>query len=208
MLLSLVAVAASVSAPKPIGLLNWYRPDDMPAYHQIAGITRRVHLRVTVRPDGSLQNCEVENDGGDAKLAAYTCILTLKRAEFEPAMWSDGTASYGVYRTAPTWAVGSPPSPNSVPGDLELDVDRLPKGEKSPAFVTIMFAVDISGNPSSCSAVPPRSRRDRSDPELVSIACEQWIKSLKATPAKNDAGEAVPSVQTGSVKFVRRKQPK
>lgn len=163
---------------------------------------------MTVRPDGSLQNCEVENDGGDAKLAAYTCALTLKRAKIQPAMSEDGSSVYGVYRWAPTWAVGSPPSPDFARGDLELEVDRLPKGEKSPAFVTIMFAVDTSGNPSSCSATPPSYRFHRINPELVPIACEQWIKSFKAVPAKDDTGNSVRSVQTGTVKFIRRKQPK
>lgn len=208
MLFWLAAVVATVSAPKPIDFLRWYTPDDMPAYHQIAGITRKVYLRMTVRPDGSIQNCEVENDGGDPKLAAYTCVLTLKRAKFEPAVWSDGSPAYGVYRWAPTWAVGSPPPPNFALGDLELEVDRLPKGQRSPAFVSIMFAVDPTGSPSSCSAIPPSSRYHRINPELVPIACDQWIRSFKAVPAKDDAGNVVQSVQTGTVKFVRRKQPK
>jgi hypothetical protein len=208
MLFWLVAAVANVSAPKPVNFLRWYKPDDMPAYHQIAGVTRKVYLRMTVRPDGSLQSCEVENDGGDAKLAAYSCALTLKRAKIEPATWSDGTPAFGVYRWAPTWAVGSPPPPDFALGDLELEVDRLPKGERSPAFVSIMFAVDTVGSPSLCSAAPPSSRYHRINPELVPIACEQWIRSFKAVPARDDAGNDVPSVQIGTVKFVRRKQPK
>jgi hypothetical protein len=208
MLFWLVAAVANVSAPKPVNFLRWYKPDDMPAYHQIAGVTRKVYLRMTVRPDGSLQSCEVENDGGDAKLAAYSCALTLKRAKIEPATWSDGSPAFGVYRWAPTWAVGSPPAPDFALGDLELEVDRLPKGESSPAFVSIMFAVDTAGSPSLCSAAPPSSRYHRINPELVPIACEQWIRSFKAVPARDDAGNDVASVQIGTVKFVRRKQPK
>lgn len=204
----LFAVAALVSAPQPVNYLRWYSPDDMPAYHQIAGVTRSVYLRMTVRPDGSLQSCQVENGGGDPSLAAFTCAITLKRAKFEPARWADRSPAYGVYRWAVTWAVGSPPPPQFMLGDLELEVDRLPKGERSPSFVRVMFAVDASGNTSGCSAQPPVFRHEKNNPELVPIACRELLKTYRATPARDDAGNVVQSVQTGTVKFEKQRRSK
>lgn len=204
----LVATAASLSAPAPTNRIRWFTPDDMPAYHQIAGVTRMVRVRVTVRPNGSSQYCEIENSDGDPKLAVFTCELIMKRAKFDHARWTDGSPAVGVFRETVTWAVGSPPPPKLKRGDLELTVDRLPRRERSPAFVRVMFAVDTSGRPSSCASEPPSLPALTNNPELVPLACEELMRTYTAVPAKDETGRLVPSVQNALVKFIKKKRAK
>jgi hypothetical protein len=89
-------------------------------------------------------------------------------------------------------------------GDMELEVDKLPKGQRSPAFANVMFAVDTFGKPSSCSAQPPVFRSQKVNPELVSIACKELLGKFTALPAKDESGNVFTSVQTGTVKFVKQ----
>lgn len=111
-----LATAASLSAPAPLNYI-FYSGDDMPAYHQMAGVTRITYIRLTVRPDATLQTCEVEDNGGDPKLGAFSCELAMQRARFAPARWIDGSPTYGVYRRTVTWAIDFPPPAKSLRGD-------------------------------------------------------------------------------------------
>lgn len=197
-----LATAASLSAPAPLNYI-FYSGDDMPAYHQMAGVTRITYIRLTVRPDATLQTCEVEDNGGDPKLGAFSCELAMQRARFAPARWIDGSPTYGVYRRTVTWAIDFPPPAKSLRGDLEIKVSSFPKGERSPTFVRVMFASAASGELSSCTALPPAIPSHQNNPTLVPAACEELIKTYTALPARDGTGSAVPSVQNAVVKFIK-----
>ncbi len=115
-----VALAAQLSAPVPIDFLKWWSPDDMPAYHQINGVTRWLTYRVTVKPDGSIQACDVEISSSDRYLDSLSCNIIKKRAKLAPAKWTDGSPVQGVFRGGVTWAVGDDPPPNLRPPTLRL----------------------------------------------------------------------------------------
>jgi hypothetical protein len=200
MLLPALASATLASAPVPTNQPDWIRPDDMPAYHQRAGISRSIYLRLTIRPDARLQTCDVENSDGDWNLAATTCALIMERAKFEPARGADGAAAYGVYRTRMTWAVGKDRSRTLSPGDMELQVAQLPPGERAPLRVHLMYAVDPAGVVSSCAAEAAVGRKVE-DPKLVAVACKQLESSYRALPVKDEAGRGGASLQTGTVVF-------
>jgi hypothetical protein len=173
----------------------------------MAGASRIVYTRTTVRPDGSIQDCTAEVTSGDRKLDAYTCALIIKRARFLPAKWTDGSPAYGVIRVPVSWIIANGPPSNedilraTVP-DLELSVARLPKGAHKIAGVTLETAVDGKGRLVSCAEYPVRAPDDRGHfPELVSIACEQAMKSLSLHPPVDRPGKPSRSVQTVSVHF-------
>jgi len=208
-----IALAGQLSNAVPVGLRS---PDvravftfnDMPVYVQAAGITRFVLTRLTVGPDGNLQDCAAERPSGDGQLDAYTCRIFSKRAKkFQPAKWVDGSATYGVLSVPVTWAIGGVPSKHDLerayPPDMELSVNRLPRGADEGTYVPLVIAVDESGRVVGCSQFQPTSKsvHAKTFPELVPIACDLLVRQFTAIPAKDASGKPVQSVQNASVVF-------
>jgi protein TonB len=210
-----LVLAAQLSLPVPSDpgipdVRAVFSADDFPSYLAAAGVSRMVHTRTTVRPDGTTQGCVAEESSGDPKLDAYTCAIIVRRARFRPATWTDGTPAYGVMRVPVRWAVSNQPSSSNEPSgrtaaDVELSVDRLPKGAHKTANVSLQVATDESGHPVTCVEVPPLGKPDpkRHFPQLVPLACKQVMASLILTPPIDAAGKPVRSVQRVSVEFRR-----
>lgn len=208
-----IALAAQLSVPVPANnrlrdVRAVFSFDDFPAFLLTAGVSRTVYTRTTVRPDGSIQNCVAETTSGDPKLDAYTCAIIVKRARFLPARWIDGSPAYGVIRVPVSWTIGNgPPSEaevlrSHVP-DLELSVNRLPKGAHKITAVSVQVGADENGRVVSCVEYPPiTNQRGRYFPELVPMACEQATKTLSVHPPLDPSNKPVRSVQTASVHFI------
>jgi len=115
-----LAPAAQISMPVMDRASIWtlFSADDVPLDIVPDGESRRVIVRVAVKPDGNIQNCRAEFSSGIAKLDAYTCAIILRRARFHPATGPDGLPAYGVLRTTVTWAVNAMPS--NWPADLRF----------------------------------------------------------------------------------------
>jgi hypothetical protein len=208
-----IILAARLSVPLAIGVpipdvRAIFSADDMPAYVQSAGVTRFVSTRTTVRPDGALQDCAAERGSGDAKLDLYTCAIILKRAKFEPAKWVDGSPAYAIVRAPVTWAVDGEPSESEVekayPPDMALTVNQLPAAAGKRVELSLMLAVNESGQIVGCDQRLPASRdvHVKTFPKLLPIACQQMTSKFTALPAKDRSGKAVRSVQTASVVFI------
>lgn len=202
-----LAASAQLSAPLPKEALTVFSSDDMPEYVQRGGINQFVFTRTTVRPDGSLQDCGLERSSGDPNLDGYTCSIILKRARFEAPRWIDGSPAYAVVRAPVTWSIGGQASGRELqrayPADIDVSVDRLPRGARSPTNVELVVAVEDSGRVVACSEAPAHSGplQDRSFPELARIACAQMTSKFTAFPAKDASGKAVRSVQNAYVAF-------
>jgi hypothetical protein len=198
--------AAQLAAPIPLNPTSVVSPDDMPADVVRAGINRFTAFRITVRPDGSLQDCLIERASGDPKLDTLVCSLMLKRAKFQPASWSDGTPSFGVFRSKMTWTIGGGPTKAEIerayPADMELSIDHLPAGADRRTSVGVQIAVDEHGRVVACDQ-KPRTAADHTKvfPELVSVACQQMTSRFIALPAKDASGQPVRSVQSATVLF-------
>lgn len=165
MLVALLASAAQFSLPEVVGLTipdvrSVFSADDMPTYVQADGVTRFEFTRTTVNPSGKAQDCAAERSGGDPKLDAWTCAIILRRARFQPATWIDGSPAFGVLRVPVTWAIGYSPSPSesakAYPPDIDLTVNQLPKGARSPISIVLMIAVDENGKVVSCGERLPQ----------------------------------------------------
>jgi TonB family protein len=198
-----IALAAQMRVPVPgvAGISSLFSADDVPIDLVPDGEVRRVGVRVTVKPDGKLDDCRADSSSGIPKLDAYTCAIILRRARFDPAIGPDGQPTYGVIRTTVTWAVNASGGPGWA-DDLELTVSRLPTGVETPMFGSLMFAVDQAGHPSACAEEEPRRPSMQKLPAvLVNIACDQLLKSYVAIPARDITGRPVPSVQNATVEF-------
>jgi len=203
-----IVVAAQVSAPVAEKATSWFTPDDMPIelVKQGPGLWQ-VPLRVTVEPNGKVRSCEVEATGGMADLSRLTCRIVMRRAKFQPAKL-EGAAAIGVYRTSIMWVVADAPwdTSKAINADIDVTVARLPATVQSPTFVKVAFAVDAEGGKSLCAADAAKElHRIENHPALVPIACDQVMKSYRATPATDGTGKPVTSVQTALVRFSKGK---
>ena len=194
----LLLLASQLASPTIVGPANWYTPDDYPIEYIHDGRSFVVRLRATVRADGSLQGCAIEESSGEKDFDKYNCALLLKRAKFTPAKDKDGRPTLGVYRGHVTWAVSDDRIPKSQQrGDLELTVANLPPGLQSPAFIYVAVAVDAAGRATDCASTPNQNV------SLGKAACAQVLRSYRAIPARLPSGELVPSVQPATVIFVK-----
>jgi hypothetical protein len=207
-----LALAALFSLPVPIGarlpdIRAIFTVDDFPEYLQRAGVSRIVHTRTTIRPDGTIQSCVTELSSGDTKLDAYTCGLIVERARFRPATWTDGSPAYGVIRLPVSWVITNAPLPDdamleSITPDLDISVNRLPKGAHRIAGVELQVAADEMGHALSCTEYRPvKNDHQPHFPELIPLACQQVTSSLPLSPPIDVSGKPVRSIQTVSVHF-------
>jgi len=201
--IALAAAAAQFNAPAAVNILNLYRYEDVPVQSLPHEFDGTVTIRLTVRPDGQVQTCEIEVPTRIRQLDTLTCDIARRRARFAAARPGAGTPTYAVYRARVRWVVtASPDLKQSTPfADLEVRVSRLPPGIKSPRAVSLKFNVDEQGHPSFCSSEELPGRLGKNDPELVRIGCDELLKSYVASPAKDEVGKPVPSLQDAVVVF-------
>jgi len=185
---------AQLTAATPAGPLFTY--EDVPVDHLEDGERVAVLARVTVGPDGRVLDCDIEASSADPRVNAHMCN-TAKRGRFQPAS-KDGRPTYGVYRAVTSWWLSGdrlefPPSSTT---DLDVSLNRLPAGIRSPTRVEFTMAVSADGRLTECQA-----GTNGAHPVLVKIGCEQLGKALAPRPAKTAAGAPVESVQTAAVLF-------
>jgi len=206
LIFAIAAMAAQLSAPQGTDIRTVFSDDDVPWNYLPAESDRSVGIRLTVRPDGKVQSCEIEYPSGIEGLDVYTCKIAKRRARFAPASAQAGTPAYAVYRTTIRWIVTdfATRPPRRDVADLTLTVSALPAGLKSPEYVYLKFDVDERGFASSCSAEGPLRRKNSDDLQLVRVACDELLKSYKPKPAKNEQGTPVPSVQDALVAFAKK----
>jgi hypothetical protein len=208
-----LALAAQFSLPVPVSkhvrdVRELFSADDFPDYVLTARKSRIVYTRTTVQPDGRIQGCVTELTSGEPRLDKFTCATIVKRAKLLAATWTDGTPAFGVLRLPVAWLIVDAPLTHEeslraeVP-DLDLVVNRLPKGAHSLAGVYLRVAADEDGRPLACADYPPLSESGVKwyFPELVPIACQGVMSSLKLHPAIDAAGKPVRSVQSVTVRF-------
>ena len=179
-----LALAAQLSAPV-LTTPNVITGDDVPQYL----IDRKdgfwfVDIRVTVTPGNAVQDCQIEKSSGIRDLDVLTCSKFVNGAKFKSAMAADGTTAFGVYRTSVMWAISGAPWDTSKVSDpdLDLSVQRMPNGARSPALVHLMFSVDAAGQMSGCTAEQmPLLPLD--EPALVPVACDHPAHTL---PCRSD----------------------
>lgn len=199
-------LAAQLAAPLPENLESIVRPDDFPAYAMRRSTNRIVAFRVTVRPDGTAQDCTIERPSGDPKLDALSCTIYLQRAKFESPKWIDGTPAYGVFRSSIHWTNGGGASEKELeeayPADMELTTNTLPPGAGTTTKITVQIAVGESGRVLGCENRPPLPHeRKKYFPALALIACPRMISEFTAAPAKDASGNPVRSVETARIRF-------
>jgi hypothetical protein len=195
--------ASRPQGPTPINYTNWVMPTARPAgLFEGDRDVWTIRARLTVRPDGKVQDCAIERSSRNKALDRFTCGMFEQRATLRPATWIDGSPSYGVFRFTFQWTRPQLPSFNSDPVDLELKADRRDYAGRLPAFVRVVFAVDQNGRISDCYSAPPfDAGMVTNPPPLVPLACDAVIHRYVPIPAKDASGTPVRSVQNAFVRI-------
>jgi hypothetical protein len=189
-----LAIAAQLSAPVPVKPDAWFTEGDIPAFldlkYRAKGLTK-VDYGVMVAPDGTAQNCFVEQSSGNLDVDRHVCGVVIRDASGRPA--------YGVHRDTVEWfnGDGEPPAPKAG-RPLDLTVAALPPKTPSPAEVRVTLAVDQRGIPTSC-----RAGGGSGDTALIRSACGQLLRTYSAVPARDSSGAPVTSVQSAVVRFFK-----
>jgi hypothetical protein len=202
----LLMLAAQLAAPFPIDFDRWASSDDYPTdlvtgdHSSFQSVTQTL-----VDATGKIVGCRIETPSSSPQVDALACAIILKRGHFQPARWSDGTAVPGIYRKAIRIMLeGDTLDPFS---DIDLDVDHLPDGKKSPAFVEVAFASESDGKIDECAAAAPVSKEQKPpNPSLVPIACQAVKTGWRPFTVLRPDGKPSRSVQNAVVKFTPAKR--
>jgi hypothetical protein len=200
-MLSIIAASSLLSAPTPIQFTRWFSGYDYPT--ELLGGDQTAFQPVTdtvVDSSGKIRACRVETPSGSPKIDALACAIIVKRGAFKPAIWTDGTAVPGVYRTAIIFVVLGDQVPASR--DIEISVQKLPKGEKSPASVNVAIASEANGTITECVGQPRDTKPKPDNPALVAVACDTVKAQWKPLPVLDPDGKSTRSVQNVRVAFV------
>ena len=194
-----ILVAAQLTAPVPVNRSDWFTQADIPVEQLTIGTPVVVPYRVTVGPDGVVQDCQAEVSGIE-QVDVLTCTLVTRRAAFEPATDGRGQPVQGVYRSFKRWLItdGRPPQDAVIRPDIELSVAQLPAGVQAPAVMNQSVSVDENGRAVSCNADGSRGH-----PALVKAGCDELKKLWHPSPARTAAGQPVASVQNAVVLFIK-----
>lgn len=99
------ARAALGRLPKPAGAgaITWFRWEEYPEAAVRTGASGTVLTRIRVDRFGAVGGCTVVVSSGHTSLDRQTCESILKRARFEPALDSSGTAVASEYIARTVW---------------------------------------------------------------------------------------------------------
>lgn len=183
-------------APEAIARDEWLHDGDVPTEALPSG-PALVGSAITVRPDGSVQDCQTDVTSNNPEIDDYTCDILKRRARFRPGHAPDGTKMYGVFRT---WTEWGGPVDEKRASNFKV-ITNLPANSESTLRVDIMFLVDADGRPTTCT-----DQHNDDDPVLVGMACRRLAGEMATPAVRNEAGLAVPSVQDATVLFVEHGQ--
>lgn len=204
MLLSLLASAAIVTAPRPAMTIDWWSyVYDTPSRGLAPGEASLVVAEIMVNKYGAFAGCTGRAYTGNPQMGPYVCSRLQKRATFEPARGPDGRKIIGVYRKM------------IVTANVQRDTVRFPvpvfgisipgsrDGVPTPPF-EIQFYLDVAGQASHCSLVETvgiNLEREKQNvaPALVAAACAAVPAQLKPVPPRDKKGQPIATVQNGLV---------
>jgi len=192
-------IASQLSAPVPIRMQSWFNSSDYPP--TLANGIRTAFQSVTqtlVDSTGKMIGCRIETPSSNPKVDALACGLILKRGRLEPARWSDGSPVPGVYRFAVSFALENDSDRIDPFSDIDISVQRLPNGQRSPAYIQVTFGSDEGGK---IRVGGPPMRKKLPNPLLVSAACGAVEAQWKPFTVLGPDGKPSRSVQNMVVKF-------
>ncbi|ATE66482.1 hypothetical protein COO09_24520 [Rhizorhabdus dicambivorans] len=204
-------LALALAAPQPIRPDEWIGPNDYPSDALRENRSGHTAFRLTISPSGRPIRCDVTASSGWEDIDQQSCRGMMKRARFKPILDGNGAPAYAVYRSSRSfWIPGEAPPRTPKPSrtDLLVTVEKMPKGRAQPADVDVAFTVDGNGAMADCTPYLTDTAGQTADaPRAMAlfgaVACGELAKSYRPTPALDEGGRPVPSVQTARVSFVQ-----
>src|SRR5438309_6305384 len=150
-----------------------------------------VQVRVVISPTGVPIHCSNSFVNGPPANVVAFCSMLQASTRFSPAHDAQGRPVYGVVYVWEHWHHGKwagSEMPSWDPPDVALTTNRMPKGFPEGALFQLVVQADSVGKVASCTG-PKRLTQQVLD-LLCRAASDQSI-----TPAADEGGRAVPSVQ-------------
>lgn len=198
----LLAGMTTTTSPEPIRPGKWIGPYDYPPQALRQNEQGYTGFRLTITPLGEPERCDVWYSSGFKDLDDETCRLLMKRARFHPARDEDGNPISSVFKSYNAWLIpeaGNMRPPSMI--DLDLTVNRLPKGLSDPVEVKVNLLTDEKGHLEKCEAEDSKAAQS-----LGKLACEHALANWIATPALSKDGARIRSVQTARISFSTAKK--
>ncbi|WP_394731016.1 TonB family protein [Altererythrobacter sp. GH1-8] len=82
---------------------RWITDSDYKSRWIREGFSGRASFSLQISKQGRVEKCSITRSTGHSVLDQATCALITKRARFEPARSSDGSATSGIYTSAIHW---------------------------------------------------------------------------------------------------------
>lgn len=155
-------------------------------------------IKIVVSPSGLPLRCDVVFKNGPSSNGDEFCAMAMRTIRYRPALDAEGTPVAGVIYAWSQWSHGSwlgslPPQWDPV--DLAFEVNKMPKGFTEMTTFHLHILVGEDGRVAQC---------DPADKGLtvsvVKLLCDQTSADV-VEPARNDRGEAIPSVQLYRVRL-------
>ena len=182
------------AAKLPVLLKSPISPTDYPRAAFRNNEQGSVLIDLLVKPDGSVERCEVIISSKSKPLDSATCIRFM-RAKFRPSQDKSGTPVYGSIKKWASWSVGGPIGlPISM--DVVLTVNRLPADINKMPYSVVNVVLDSLGKVESCDL-----NISSGIPSLDAAACSLGIDSASIKPITNSNGSIVRAVTTLNVGF-------
>jgi len=167
------------------------------------GGSAAVKVRVVVDPSGAPVRCSVRFKNGPARNGDTLCALIRAQTRFSPALNVQGIPTFGVTYVWSRWDRGTwagDEQPSWDPVDVALTTNQVPRGYPEGAIFQLIVFTSHVGSISDCEATDTRLNR-----HVVDLLCRE-ARAVWITPAKDQNGRAVPSVQQFMVRLTSGKR--
>jgi hypothetical protein len=156
-------------------------------------------IEAVVRPDGTIQSCNTKVVVGHAGMATDMCRWFLNY-RVKPGKLGDGTKVYSVIRAV---TMGFEPGTAAAAGvisqrpsvaELNLSVNRLPKGVRAGEIQSAALRVEADGRVSECEA------KSGAAPDLMSLICGE-ARKITMPAVIDESGHPVTYVRRLGITF-------
>lgn len=177
-------VLAGSGAPIPLNAAGWISVGDYPADALSAHGEGRVGVRLAVRADGRVSDCDVTTTSGTPSLDTATCGLLFVRARFSPARDDAGKPVAGTFATRIAWRYPTITPARSDPAPAPIEIKSIASQQ---AYGSSILHVGADGLITRCD---PTERFYANVPALPDI-CWLFPVGTRFSPPTVRAGKPV-----------------
>jgi TonB family protein len=184
-------------------LASYVSDSDYPAEAIRRGEQGIVGFRLEIGRNGLVTGCQVLSSSGSAALDEATCRIMQARARFSPARDSGGRAVPDSVQARIRWVLPPDEPETDAAGEPDFtsyisSADYPPEAvqRREEGQVGVALSVSAEGSVTQCTVTRPSGSA-----ALDARSCEILRARARFVPARDEAGQAVPAVVQGSLRW-------